>query len=97
MPSGRMPEGSVALSNADNYLAGLLPHLFASRYFQPGGDGVLIVTFDESDLYNDNTCGTVPDPKNCGGHIFLGLFGPKVNRAFQSSQFHRQKDLLRAT
>ena len=88
---------SVALSNADNYLAGLLPHVLASRYFQPGGDGVLIVTFDESDLYNDNTCGIVPDPKNCGGHIFLSLIGPHVNRTFQSGQHHRQADVLRTT
>ncbi|GAC1643917.1 MAG: hypothetical protein NVS9B15_00670 [Acidobacteriaceae bacterium] len=88
---------STALSNADNYLAGLLPHLLASQYFQPGGDGVLIVTFDESDLSGDNKCGTVPDPNNCGGHIFLALIGPNVNKAFQSSVHHEQNDVLRST
>jgi hypothetical protein len=87
----------TALSNADNYLAGLIPQILASSYFQPGGDGVLIVTFDEGELVGDNHCGTNPDPNNCGGHIFLGLIGPKVKRGFQSASYHNQADILRAS
>lgn len=88
---------SIALSNADNYLAGLLPPLLNSSYFQPGGDGVLIVTFDESDLTGDDTCGTVPETNKCGGHIFLTIIGPQGNPSFQSNIHHSQRDVLKTT
>jgi phosphatidylinositol-3-phosphatase len=88
---------STALSNADNYLAGYLPTLLASKYFQPGGDGVLFVTFDESELSGDNTCGTSPETNKCGGHIFFAAIGPNVKRGFLSSTHHPQADILRTT
>ena len=46
----------TALHNADVYLSQQLPALLQSKYFQPGGDGVLLVTFDESDLDGDDSC-----------------------------------------
>ncbi|MEO8726071.1 MAG: hypothetical protein ABI383_08085, partial [Acidobacteriaceae bacterium] len=95
---GHNPDNTrIALSNADNYLAGLLPPLLNSSYFQPGGDGVLIVTFDESDLTGDNKCGTNPETNNCGGHIFLAVIGPQVNPSFQSNVHHSQRDILKTT
>ncbi|MEO8726092.1 MAG: hypothetical protein ABI383_08190, partial [Acidobacteriaceae bacterium] len=95
---GHNPDNTrIALSNADNYLAGLLPPLLNSSYFQPGGDGVLIVTFDESDLTGDNQCGTNPETNNCGGHTFLAIIGPQVNRSFQSNVHHSQRDILKTT
>lgn len=86
----------TALRNADAYLAANLPALLNSRYFQPGGDGVLIVTFDESDLQGDNSCSwNVKD--GCGGHIFLAVIGPGVNFNYQTSTHLMQNDLLRGT
>ncbi len=98
MHDGHNPGNTAsALSAADNYLAGFLPVLLESSYFQPGGDGVLIVTFDESDLSGDNKCGTSPESNRCGGHIFTAIVGPNVKASYQSSSHHTQRDILRTT
>src|SRR5271166_1296913 len=74
----------AALAAADAYLKTFVPQLLASPPFQPGGDGVLLVTFDEGELSGDNQCGGNPDPDNCGGHIWHVLIGPQVNSAYES-------------
>lgn len=86
----------TALHNADVYLSQQLPALLNSKYFQPGGDGVLLVTFDESDLSGDNSC-SQQQQQGCGGHIFFALMGPRVQRAYQSSTHMMQNDMLRGT
>jgi len=59
-----------ALMAADQYLQTFVPQLLQSPPFQPGGDGVLLVTFDEGELNSDNGCGGYPDRNNCGGHTW---------------------------
>jgi hypothetical protein len=86
----------TALRNADIYLSQQLPALLNSKYFQPGGDGVLLVTFDESDLFDDNSC-SADQQEGCGGHIFFALMGPGVKREYQSSTHIMQNDMLRGT
>lgn len=86
----------TALHNADVYLSQQLPVLLNSRYFQPGGDGVLLVTFDESDLQGDDSCSETQNT-GCGGHIFFALIGPHVKRNYQSSTHMMQNDMLRGT
>ncbi|HEY0565531.1 MAG TPA: alkaline phosphatase family protein [Terriglobales bacterium] len=86
-----------ALSTADNYLAGILPTLLGSKYFQPGGDGVLLITFDESELNGDNHCGTSPETNKCGGHIFTALIGPNVKKAYLDNVHHTTADMLKTT
>jgi acid phosphatase len=86
----------TALHNADVYLSQQLPALLQSKYFQPGGDGVLLVTFDESDLDGDDSC-SQNQKSGCGGHIFFALIGPKVKRGYQSSTHIMQNDMLRGT
>ncbi|MFZ0704936.1 MAG: alkaline phosphatase family protein [Candidatus Korobacteraceae bacterium] len=86
----------TALHNADVYLSQQLPLLLHSKYFQPGGDGVLLVTFDESDLDGDNSC-SEQQKQGCGGHIFFALIGPGVRRQYQSSTHMMQNDMLRGT
>ncbi|HTV64889.1 MAG TPA: alkaline phosphatase family protein [Bryocella sp.] len=84
-----------ALAAADAYLQTFVPQLLESPPFQPGGDGVLLVTFDEGELSGDNECGTYPDPNNCGGHIWDVLIGPQVNPAYQSDTHYKQGSQLR--
>lgn len=86
----------TALHNADVYLSQQLPLLLSSKYFQPGGDGVLLVTFDESDLDGDNSC-SKSQKQGCGGHIFFALIGPQLKRNYQSSTHIMQNDMLRGT
>ena len=91
----------LALTFADYYLQSFVPQLLASPPFQAGGDGVLLVTFDESEPGEDDSCGGDPDPNNCGGHIWHVLVGPKVKRHWvsythymQGSQWRMICDLL---
>ena len=84
-----------ALAAADAYLQTFLPQLLQSTPFQPGGDGVLLVTFDEGELSGDNDCGGYPDRNNCGGHIWDVLIGPQVNRAYESDTVYKQGSQLR--
>ena len=79
-----------ALAAADAYLQTFVPQLLNSPPFQPGGDGVLLVTFDEGEIYSDNTCGGNPDPNNCGGHIWQVVIGPQVKREYSSVMWYKQ-------
>ncbi len=85
----------AALAAADAYLKTFVPQLLASPPFQPGGDGVLLVTFDEGELSGDNQCGGNPDPDNCGGHVWHVLIGPQVNSADESDTHYKQGSELR--
>jgi phosphatidylinositol-3-phosphatase len=85
-----------ALAAADLYLQTFLPQLLASPPFQAGGDGVLLVTFDEGEVDgSDNECGGNPDPDDCGGHIWQVLVGPKVMRNYQSNTHYKEGSQLR--
>ncbi len=84
-----------ALAAADAYLQTFVPQLLNSPPFQAGGDGVLLVTFDEGELSGDNHCGGYPDPNNCGGHIWQVVIGPQVNQAYQSDTHFKQGSQLR--
>jgi hypothetical protein len=79
-----------ALAAADAYLQTFMPQLLQSPPFQPGGDGVLMITFDEGELSGDNGCGGYPDASNCGGHIWHVLIGPHVNRGYESDTLYKQ-------
>lgn len=87
----------AALEAADQYLQTFLPQLLASPPFQAGGNGVLLVTFDEGELTGggDNECGGNPDPGDCGGHIWQVLIGPHVKRGYQSSTHYMQGSQVR--
>ena len=84
-----------ALSAADAYLQTFVPQLLQSPPFQPGGDGVFLVTFDEGELAGDNACGGPSDPNTCGGHILQVLIGPQVKRGYQSNTVYKQGSQLR--
>ena len=85
----------LALIIADYYLRSFVPQLLLSPPFLPGGNGVLMVTFDEGEPGIDNSCGTDPDPDNCGGHIWSVVIGPQVKAHYASNTHYKQGSQLR--
>lgn len=63
---------SCSVADGDRWLAQFIPQLLAAPAFQPGGDGLLIVTTDEG-TSDDGCCGDA-----AGGHIATILDSPEL-------------------
>ena len=78
---------------ADNFLKTNLAPLLASPAFQPGGDGLLIIAFDEA-ADSDTGCGN--GKVSCGGgRIAIVVVGPNVKPGFKSNVLYQQQNLGR--
>lgn len=73
------------LAAADTWLATNVAPLLKSPSFQTGGDGLLIVTFDECDA----AIGA------CNEQVYTAVIGPKVKAHFQSALPYRHENALR--
>jgi acid phosphatase len=63
---------------ADNFLKANLPALLAKPYFQPGGDGLLIITFDNGD-------------KDIAGPVYAAIIGPNVTpHTISNTPYHHE-------
>jgi hypothetical protein len=81
------PNGAAAcLQAADDFLNQTLSPMLAKPYFQTGGDGMLIITFDE--------CGEGTND-GCGAAVYTAVIGPKVKRNFVSNTFYQHENTLR--
>jgi acid phosphatase len=60
----------------DNWLKAEITPLLASSYFQAGGDGLLIVTFDENASNGNPDCTTLTEGLGCGGQVETVLVSP---------------------
>lgn len=97
MARDRLPNYSLVIPNlhhdahngtlreADHWLQSNVGPLLQRPYFGAGGDGLLIVTFDECDAAVGN----------CPEHIYTALIGPNVKRSYKSSQSYRHENTLR--
>jgi phosphatidylinositol-3-phosphatase len=97
MARDRLPDYSLVIPNlhhdahngtlreADQWLHSNVGPLLQQPYFRAGGDGLLIVTFDECDAAVGN----------CPEHIYTALIGPNVKRSYKSSQSYRHENTLR--
>jgi phosphatidylinositol-3-phosphatase len=74
------------LQQADAWLSTNIAPLLASPIFQSGGDGILIITFDESE---DS------DTQGGGGHVACLVIGPKVKPGYQSAVTYQHQNTLR--
>ena len=74
-----------SLAQMDAWLQTNIDPLLQTPMFQPGGDGLLIIVFDES--ANDNT--------NGGGQVMWLGISPKFKSGFVSNVFHQHQDTLR--
>jgi hypothetical protein len=73
-----------ALSVADAWLNTNIAPLLNTNMFQPGGDGVLIIVFDE---------GT--DSIHGGGQVEWVIVGPKIKQGYRSATFYQHQNTLR--
>ena len=87
-------DGTMAV--ADSWLQSHLPAILARPEFQAGGDGLMIITFDEGDLSTDNRCSATVST-GCGGRILTVVVGPRVKRGFQSTVWHNHESVLKTT
>jgi phosphatidylinositol-3-phosphatase len=90
---GAIPNCTEAqkLQAADTWLQTNLQGLLASPLFQAGGDGVLLVVFDESICSNLANC----DSQNGGGHVFMSIISPLAKTGFFSQTMYQHQSLLR--
>ena len=67
---------------ADVFLHDNLTPMLAKSYFQPGGDGLLIVTFDNGD-------------GDAAGPVYTAVIGPQVTHGMVSNNAYRHENTLR--
>ncbi|MBO0910280.1 MAG: hypothetical protein J2P13_00695 [Acidobacteria bacterium] len=86
------------LAAADVWLSHEVPAILALPEFQPGGDGILFIVWDEADLSSgsaqDNRC-TATIPSGCGGRLATLVIGPQVKPGFKSTIRYDHANLLR--
>jgi len=75
---------ACGLATADAWLYTNIAPLLNTNMFQPGGDGVLIIVFDE---------GT--DGTNGGGQVEWVIVGPKIKQGYRSTTFYQHQNTLR--
>ncbi|PYP90619.1 MAG: hypothetical protein DMG65_10935 [Candidatus Angelobacter sp. Gp1-AA117] len=81
------PNGAAAcLQAADSFLNTNLTPMLGKSYFQAGGDGLLLVTFDE--------CGGGTN-SGCGAQVYTAMIGPKVKPGTVSSTSYKHENSLR--
>lgn len=69
-------------TTADNFLSSSVAPVLNQSYFQPGGNGLLIVTFDNGD-------------GDAAGPVFTVLIGPKIIPHFVSNVAYKHENTLR--
>ena len=73
------------LTQADAFLQNGVAPLLNTPYFQPGGDGLMFVTFDECDA----AIGACPE------QVYTAVIGPKVKPGTVSSSLYQHESTLR--
>jgi acid phosphatase len=83
------------LQQADQWLAQQIPPILSLPEFQPGGDGLIFVVFDEGELGGqpDDRCAS-NIPTGCGGRIATLVIGPQVRPGYQSTMLYSHYNLL---
>lgn len=84
---------SASLGDADTWLKTYVPAILARPEFQKGGDGILFIVWDESELYNDNRCSATVS-QGCGGRTATLVIGPKVKKGYLSTITYHNENVL---
>lgn len=81
-PDGLHDGHDASASQADAFLNSTLTPLLAKSYFQPGGDGLLFITFDNGD-------------SDVAGLVYTAIIGPSVTPRTVSRTPYKHQNLLR--
>jgi phosphatidylinositol-3-phosphatase len=81
------------LNQADQWLQEHVPAILARPEFASGGDGILFIVWDESDLSTDNRC-SASVATGCGGRTATLVMGPLVKRGYQSTVTYHNENVL---
>ena len=84
-----------SLSTFDNWLQTYIPGLLASPYFQPGGDGLLVITFDEGSGSGSNSTSGIESGTWTGGQVETVVISPRAKVGFKSSNSYHHESVLR--
>jgi acid phosphatase len=87
-----------SLAAADDWMSQHVPAILALPEFQPGGDGILFIVWDEADLSSDgftqdNRCAS-NIPSGCGGRLATLVIGPQVKPGYKSRNRYDHANLL---
>jgi hypothetical protein len=69
----------------DSWLQAVITPLLASSYFQSGGDGLLIITFDEDDGSGTPSCSATSVGQGCGGQVETVIISARSKMGYQST------------
>jgi acid phosphatase len=86
------------LATADDWMSQHVPAILALPEFQPGGDGILFIVWDEADLSSDgvtqdNRCAS-NIANGCGGRLATLAIGPQVKPGYKSTIRYDHANLL---
>ena len=84
-PNGCDDAHDCGIGTFDNWLKTEIGPLLASSYFQPGGDGLLIITWDENDKSGSPNCSTKTVGQGCGGQIETVVISLLSKLAYKST------------
>jgi len=84
VPNGCDNAHDCSIETFDNWLKTEIAPLLASPYFQTGGDGLLVVLFDENNLTGTPDCETTTAGLGCGGKVELVVVSPFSKKGYKS-------------
>lgn len=95
-PNAQHDAHNGTLPEADSWLAQHVPAILGLPEFQPGGDGILFIVWDEGGLGSgeDHRC-TSTITSFCGGRVATLVIGPQVKPHYQSAVHYDHANLLR--
>lgn len=85
VPNGCDDAHDCSIGTFDTWLKTEIAPLVASSYFQPGGDGLLIIVFDENNDTGNPDCETLTEGLGCGGQVELVVVSPFSKKGHQST------------
>jgi phosphatidylinositol-3-phosphatase len=85
VPNGCDDAHDCSIQTFDSWLSIEIPPLLTSSYFQTGGDGLLIIVFDENNSTGKPNCETTAEGQGCGGRVELVVVSPHSKKGYKST------------